>query len=292
MGRVLILGGAGMLGHRLAADLRQDFEVWVTLRGSVQAYERYGSFDPNRTLGGVDVLNFDAVTEVMGTVRPDAVINCIGIIKQLAAAKDPFLSVSINSLLPHRLHRLCRASGARLIHFSTDCVFSGRTGNYTEEDPSDALDLYGRSKFLGETVGEGALTIRSSIIGHELGSASGLLEWFLSQRGRQVPGYRRAFFSGFTTHEMARIVRMVLTEHPALSGTFQVSSERINKYDLLTLIRQAYGIDVEIVPDDKVEIDRSLDSTRFRRLTGYAPPTWPEMIAELAESRCSTTRPS
>ena len=290
--RILILGGAGMLGHQLVSALRPDFDTWATLRGSVAGYAQHALFDPERTLGGIDVLNTDALTEAMAKVRPDAVINCIGIIKQLAAAKDPLASVAINSLLPHRIHRLCQATGARLIHFSTDCVFSGRTGNYTEDDPSDALDLYGRSKFLGETAAEGALTIRSSIIGHELGSTSGLLEWFLSQAGRRVNGYRRAIYSGFTTAEMARIVRMVLTKHQDLSGTLQVSSERITKYDLLILMRQAYGIDVEIVPDDTVAIDRSLDSTRFRRLTGYVPPSWPQMIAEMADSRCSTTRPS
>lgn len=290
--RILILGGAGMLGHQLITALRGDFEIWTTLRGSAGAYQPHGLFDPERTFEGIDVLNVDAVTEVMAQVRPDAVVNCIGIIKQLAAAKDPFLSVAVNSLLPHRLHRLCRAAGARLIHFSTDCVFSGRAGHYTEDDPSDALDLYGRSKFLGETAGEGALTIRSSIIGHELRSASGLLEWFLAQAGKRVKGYRRAIYSGFTTPEMGRIVRTVLARHPDLSGTLQISSEPINKYDLLMLVRQAYGVDMEIVADDTVEIDRSLDSTRFRQLTGYVPPSWPQMVAEMAQSRCSTTRPS
>jgi dTDP-4-dehydrorhamnose reductase len=288
----MILGGAGMLGHQLVASLGKEFEVWATLRGTAPAAAPDGLLNPDRTIRGIDVLDFDAVTGVTANVRPDAVINCVGIVKQLAAAKDPFLSVAVNSLLPHRLHRLCRAAGARLIHFSTDCVFSGRKGGYTEEDPSDALDLYGRSKFLGETVGEGALTIRSSIIGHELGSASGLVEWFLAQRGKRVSGYRRAVFSGFTTHQMAHIVRRVLTQHPDLSGTLQVSSAPINKYDLLMLLRQAYGVEVEIVPDDTVRIDRSLDSTRFRHLTGYVPPSWQQMIQEMAESRCSTTRPS
>jgi dTDP-4-dehydrorhamnose reductase len=290
--RILIFGGAGMLGHRLVADLRSDFEVWATLRGDVRDYQQYGLFDPARTLGGIDVLEDEAVTAAIDTVRPDVVINCVGIIKQLAAAQDPYLSVAINSLLPHRLHRLCRNNRARLIHFSTDCVFSGRTGNYREDDPSDALDLYGRSKFLGETVGDGALTIRSSIIGHELQSTSGLVEWFLSQEGKRVEGYRRAIYSGFTTLEMARIVRMIIKEHPQLSGTVQVSSDPINKYELLLLIREAYAMRSEIVHDDKVRIDRSLDSTRFRQVTGYVPPSWRQMIGEMAQSRCSTTRPS
>jgi dTDP-4-dehydrorhamnose reductase len=290
--RILILGGAGMLGHQLVSTLRDEFDVWVTLRGSLGTYDQYGLFDPARTLDGVDVLNGDAVTDVMARVRPDVVINGIGIIKQLAAANDPLLSVAVNSLLPHRLHRLCQAAGARLIHFSTDCVFNGRTGNYTEDHPSDALDLYGRSKFLGETTGPGALTIRSSIIGHELRSRSGLLEWFLSQAGGRVSGYRGAIYSGFTTPEMSRLVMRVLLEYPDLSGTVQISSDRISKYDLLHLVRTAYGIDVEIVPDDSVQIDRSLDSTRFRRLTGYVPPSWSQMIAEMAALRCSTTRPS
>ena len=288
--RILILGGAGMLGHQLLATLRHDFETWVTLRGSIGSYTQHGLFDPQRTLDGVDVLNGDAVTDVMARVRPDAVINCIGIIKQLAAANDPLLSVAVNALLPHRLHRLCQAAGARLIHFSTDCVFNGRSGNYTEDHPSDALDLYGRSKFLGETSGAGALTIRSSIIGHELRTRSGLLEWFLSQAGGQVKGYRGAIYSGFTTPEMSRLVRRILIDQPDLSGTVQISSERINKFDLLELVRAAYRVDVEIVPDDTVRIDRSLDSTRFRALTGYVPPPWPQMIAEMAELRCSTTR--
>jgi dTDP-4-dehydrorhamnose reductase len=272
-----------MLGHQLVASLQKDFEVWATLRGTVPAAAPDGLIHGDRTITGIYVLDPDAVTGVMARDRPEAVINCVGIIKQLAAAKDPFLSISVNSLLPHRLHRLCRAAGARLLHFSTDCVFNGARGGYTDEDPSDALDLYGRSKFLGETVGEGALTIRSSIIGRELGSASGLVEWFLSQRGGRVDGYRRAVFSGFTTHEMSRIVRMVLRDHPRLSGTLQVSSDPISKYDLLVLIRQAYAVDVDIVSSDTVRIDRSLDSTRFRQATGYLPPAWPQMIHEMAQ---------
>jgi dTDP-4-dehydrorhamnose reductase len=283
--RVLILGGAGMLGHRLVLSFRDEFDTWTTLRASVRAYARYGIFDPRKTIDGVDIVNLDTVIGAVAKARPDVVVNCIGVIKQLPTAQDPIVSLSVNSLFPHRLHQLCLATGVRLVHFSTDCVFSGRKGMYTEEDPPDALDLYGRTKFLGETSGEGAITIRSSIIGRELSSSSGLVEWFLSQRGGQVEGYKGAIYSGFTTLAMARIIRTVLVDHPGLSGTLQVSSVPINKYDLLCLLRQAYRADVQITPSDRVQIDRSLDSSRFRALTGFVPPTWTEMISEMAADR-------
>lgn len=280
--RVLILGGAGMLGHKLVQAFAGEFDTWTTIRGSVAAYAPYRFIDPDRVVAGVDALDFDSLTGVIERTEPQAVINCIGIIKQLPTASDPVLNLTINSLLPHRLQRLCQARGARLVHFSTDCVFSGRQGRYTEDDPSDALDLYGRTKFLGETSGEGAVTIRSSVIGRELSTASGLVEWFLAQRGRVVQGYTRAIYSGFTTRMMARIVRSLLVDHPALCGTVQVSSAAITKYELLGLLRDAYGIAAEIVPDDTVQMDRSLDSLRFRTLTGLVPPSWPDMIAEMA----------
>jgi dTDP-4-dehydrorhamnose reductase len=280
--RVLVLGGGGMLGHKLAQRLSGGFDVWTTVRGSSDSYARYQLIDRAKTLGGVDVLNWDSLVDAMSQVRPDAVINCVGIIKQLASAHDPVVSLSINSLLSHRLQRLSVATRARLIHISTDCVFSGRKGMYTEDDPSDALDLYGRTKFLGETTGEGALTIRTSIIGRELATRSGLVEWFLSERGGRVKGYRKAIYTGFTTEQMCRIVGSLLRDRPGLHGTIQVSSDPITKYDLLLLLRDAYNLDIDIIPDDEVQIDRSLDSTRFRRLTGFVPPSWFEMVAEMA----------
>jgi dTDP-4-dehydrorhamnose reductase len=280
--RVLILGGGGMLGHKLAQELRTEFEVWATLRGPSAAYSRYGVLDDGRILPGIDVSNLETVSDAMAHTRADAVINCIGIIKQLPASQDPVASLTINSLLPHQLQRLCRLHGARLLHFSTDCVFNGRKGMYTENEPSDALDLYGRTKFLGETAGAGALTIRSSIIGRELLTRSGLVEWFLSQRGGRVGGYTRAVYSGFTTRAMARIVRSVLVDYPQLEGLWQVSSDPIAKYDLLLLMRDAYGLDVDVIPDDRVCLDRSLDSSRFRALTAFVPPSWQTMIRDMA----------
>jgi dTDP-4-dehydrorhamnose reductase len=280
--RVLILGGAGMLGHRLLLALRDGWEVWATVRRPLGEVERYGIFDRATTIEGIDVTDIQSVIDALAVVRPTVVINCVGIIKQLPKAQDRLLSLTVNSVLPHRLQRLCQACGARLIHFSTDCVFRGDKGMYTEDDPSDAIDLYGRTKYLGETDGAGALTLRTSIIGRELDTRSGLVEWFLSQRGRRVQGFTRAIYSGFTTHALARILRTIIADHRDLSGTVHVASEPITKHDLLQLIRRAYHFDIEIVAEAMPCVDRSLDGSRFRRLTGFVPASWPAMIEEMA----------
>lgn len=279
--RVLILGGAGMLGHKLWQVYRQRFDTWVTVRGHPRDYAMYQLFDPERMIGGVDAFDFDAVVRALATVRPDAIVNCIGIIKQLPTAKDPFISLTVNSLFPHRLANLCTAAGIRLIHISTDCVFSGRKGMYTETDISDAEDLYGRSKFLGEVATPGCLTLRTSIIGRELASTSGLVEWFLSNRGGKVRGFTRAIYSGFTTQALAAIIADVLERHTDLSGVYQVSSDPINKYDLLCLLRDIMHISIEIEPYDGVVLDRSLDSSRFRAAVGFIPTSWPDMLQDM-----------
>jgi dTDP-4-dehydrorhamnose reductase len=218
---------------------------------------------------------------VAASFRPDAVLNAVGIVKQRSAAHESIPSLEINSLLPHRLADLCRAIGARLIHVSTDCVFSGRTGRYLETDASDATDLYGQSKFLGEVGAAPALTLRTSIIGPELTRKTGLLEWFLEQPG-PVRGFRGAIYSGFTTLEMARIIDRVLTEYPDAYGVYHVSSAPISKYDLLQMLARHLQRDIEIVPDDELQCDRSLDSTRFRRDFDYEAPSWEAMCQELA----------
>jgi dTDP-4-dehydrorhamnose reductase len=198
-------------------------------------------------------------------------------VKQLAEADDPLTALPINSMLPHRLARLCELAGARLVHISTDCVFSGAKGMYVESDFPDADDLYGRSKYLGEVDYPHAVTLRTSIIGHELDGARSLLCWFLAQGG-PVRGFTKAVFSGLPTVELARVVRDFVLPHPELHGLYHVSAAPINKYDLLKLVAQAYGKDIEITPHDQLVIDRSLDSTRFKAATGYAPPSWPELV--------------
>lgn len=281
--RILVLGGDGMLGHQLLKQLSSRHTMAVTLRQDKSCYDAFSLFSDDNSFFGIDVRNIDRVTEVMAQFKPDAVVNCVGIIKQRPSAKQSILSLEINALLPHRLAVLCRLAGARLVHMSTDCVFSGTKGNYLESDASDARDLYGRSKFLGEVEDESCITLRSSIIGHELSRKSSLLEWVLAQEGT-VKGYKKAIFSGFTTIEMSRIIERVLVVETEAHGVFQVSSDPIDKYYLLLLIKKYLHSSIEVVSDYSVQVDRSLNSSRFRELFGYTPPSWPEMIAELANA--------
>lgn len=231
---------------------------------------------------GVDVENTDSLMRLFALARPNVVINCIGLVKQLAEADDPLAAIPINGLLPHRLARLCDVADARLIHMSTDCVFAGTRGMYCEQDVSDANDLYGRSKYLGEVDYPHAITLRTSIIGHELNSVHGLVGWFLAQQG-PVKGYARAIFSGLPTVELAHVMRDFVVPNPELRGLYHVSAEPINKYELLKLVAQVYGKAIDIMPDDKLEIDRSLDSSRFREITGYQPAAWPELVRRMRE---------
>lgn len=275
---ILVLGASGMLGNAVVRVLseKKDWQVYGTLRS--ESSRRF--FEPEiakKLVVGVDVEQQDSLTKAFIQTRPDIVINCVGLVKQLAEADDPLQAVPINTLLPHRLAKLCELSGARLVHMSTDCVFTGDKGKYTESDSSDAKDLYGRSKYLGEVSYPHSITLRTSIIGHELQSSHGLVDWFLSQQGR-CNGYTRAIFSGVPTVILARIIRDIVIPQAELSGVYHIAANPISKYDLLELVGQVYGKKIEIVPDDKLVIDRSLDASRFFEATGYIPPTWEEMI--------------
>ncbi len=280
--RILILGGDGMLGHRLLLHLQERHETKVTLRRGLPEYGQYGLFTPENSYTGVEARDVERLLEVFGDFRPEAVVNCVGIIKQRGEAKEAIPSIEINALLPHRLAVACKAIGARLVHLSTDCVFSGRKGDYTLEDVPDAEDLYGRTKLLGEVGEEPAVTLRTSIIGLELARKGSLIEWFLAQRG-EIRGFTEAIYTGLTTAEMSRVIEKVLVEHPDLSGVWQVASEKIDKYDLLSRFSRELGRDdVSVTPDASVKIDRSLSGLEFAKATGYDPPGWDAMLAELA----------
>ncbi len=279
--RVLVLGAAGMLGHKFLQMGDERTECWAVVRGPFERYHRYALFHRHRMVRA-DAGDFDSLVRAIATVRPDAVVNCIGVVKQVPEAADPAVVISINALLPHRLAGLCRAAGARLIHISTDCVFSGRAGLYGEEDVPDAEDLYGRSKLLGEVMTPDTLTLRTSMIGQELGRGHGLVSWFLAQAGQQVQGYRRAVFSGLTTIALSRVILDVLLRHPHLSGLYHVSADPVDKQALLTMLNELFNVGAEILGVEDPAIDRSLRSDRFRAATGFSPPPWPDMLAQMA----------
>lgn len=278
---ILVLGISGMLGNAVFRylTLNTAYHVYGTVRSSA-ALKRFDATTHDRIMTNVDVEDSDRLLQVMGSVRPDVVVNCIGLIKQLADANDPLVALPVNALLPHRLARMCQLARARLVHISTDCVFSGSKGMYLESDESDAKDLYGKSKFLGEVAYSHTITLRTSIIGHELNSSVALIDWFLAQKG-DVKGYTNAFFSGLPTVELARVIGEFVIPNPQLSGLYHVSADRISKYDLLTLVARQYRSTVTIHPDSNLKIDRSLDSSRFTQATGYRAPGWEALVERM-----------
>jgi dTDP-4-dehydrorhamnose reductase len=283
MKRVLVIGGSGMLGHSVVGVLSQS--PGFTVIGSVRS-EVARNLLPERMrkfiISGIDVESADSLHRLFHEAQPDVVVNCVGVVKQLAEASDPLRAIPINSLVPHRLAALCELVGARLVHLSTDCVFSGTRGMYSEQDAPDAYDLYGRTKLLGEVDYPHAVTLRTSIIGHELQGARSLISWFLAQTGA-VRGFTRAVFSGLPTVEIAQLIRDVVIPRETMRGLYHVSAEPINKFELLTLVKEIYGKDIEIIPDDSVAIDRSLDSRRFRGETGFEPKPWRDLVVHMRE---------
>jgi dTDP-4-dehydrorhamnose reductase len=280
--RVLILGGSGMLGHKVWQVLKNRFEVHVATRGGWTRWGQAGPFEPDRFHGGLEAGNLDTLPQILVAARPEVIINCVGIVKQAAAAADPMANLTVNALFPHRVAAACQMTGSRLIQISTDCVFSGRKGGYSEADTPDAEDLYGRTKLLGEVTGPRCLTLRTSIIGRELCRQSGLVEWFRANRGKRVRGYTQAIFSGFTTQAMGEILARIIGEFPALSGLYHVASEPISKHLLLMKIAKALDLDITVEPYADYHCDRSLNASRFQAEACWRPPSWDSMIEELA----------
>ena len=289
--RILVLGGDGMLGHRLFRSWQDHHAVTPTLR---QGREAYGHLPADLVAAarfGVEVTAPGTLEALLAEVQPDLVVNAVGIVKQRAEAHEALPSILINSLHPHRLAGLCREAGARMVHLSTDCVFSGRKGSYTERDLPDPPDLYGRSKLLGEVEAPGCLTLRTSMIGLELGRCTSLVAWFLAQQG-PLKGFTRAIFSGFITAELARAIEHLVTQPEPLEGRWHLAMAPISKYDLLMGLKTRLGLPVAIAPDSDFHCDRSLDGSALLAHTTYRPPTWEASLDELAaEIRGRKARP-
>jgi dTDP-4-dehydrorhamnose reductase len=272
-----------MLGHKLLQRLGREHPVAGTIRDPEPSAQLSRVAGPAEIIGEVLAEDLASVGRAIEQTRPKVVLNCIGIVKQSEAAKSPIPSITVNALFPHRLATLTAARGSRLIHFSTDCVFSGRRGNYNEDDVPDGEDLYGRTKLLGEVSGHGCLTLRTSIIGRELKGHLSLIDWFLARGDRPTQGFARALYTGLTTGAMAELVTHLISAQPNLEGLWHVAADPISKHELLGIVRRVYGLNTPIVRDETFHCDRRLDGSRFRKRTGWRPPSWDAMINEMHE---------
>jgi dTDP-4-dehydrorhamnose reductase len=282
--RILILGGDGMLGHQLMLHLQAKHQVAITLRKEASSYSHLSIFKDIKKYTSIDISHPSRLIDVLADFQPDAVINAVGIVKQRPTALESIPSIETNALFPHRLGVLCKAAGARMIQFSTDCIFSGKKGMYTEEDLSDAEDLYGKTKYLGEVHDSHCVTLRISTIGPELNGCKGLIGWFQNKQGI-IKGFKNAIYTGLTTLELNRLVEKILIMHRSLSGLWQVASSPISKYTLLQcLATKLNRTDITISPDEDFICDRSLSNEKFFNQTGYEPPSWDVMLSELAET--------
>jgi len=282
--RILILGGTGMLGHQLHQHLSLCFpDTYSTIRQCITNYKFDKLINNGNIIESVDATEFAVLTGVMKCVRPDVILNCIGVTKRRKASNEAIQAITLNALLPHLLAEWGRTNSAKVVNFSTDCVFDGKAGNYGDDSTTNAVDLYGKTKALGEIQGENALTLRSSFIGTELDIGSELLEWFLAQTGT-VTGFKNAIYSGLTTLELSRVIEKILVQYPDANGIYNVSSDPISKYELLLLIRNKLRLNIEVIPDENMKCDRSLNSSKFRQEFNYTPPSWHAMIDELANT--------
>ena len=278
--KILILGGSGMVGHSLYNTLKNDYEIFVTLRQKSSYLEEY--FTEAKRVIYFEAENIFSLSDALNDLKPEVIINSIGITKQMTGSRVSE-SIFVNSVFPHQLLDFCQHRGIRLITLSSDCVFSGIKGNYNELDEPDARDLYGKTKILGELDAEGSLTFRKSTIGIELKEKHGLIEWWLSETGK-INGYKKAIYSGIITSELGNVISLAIKEYPELSGIWHISSKPISKYDLLLKLGSKINRrDVELQPDVDFICDRSLDSSSFYELTNYEPPSWDEMLDTLAQ---------
>ena len=283
--KLLILGASSMQGHKMFQMLGEIYpETYGTISGGIAAepLKRIPFFQTDKVIPDVNPMDFQCLEGIIKDIRPDWVINCLRVATHGSEIAPPVLCITVNSLLPHRLAEMASAQGSRLMHFSSDCVFTGKKGLYTEEDVPDATHAYGQTRLLGDVRADNTLVLRSSVIGRELAGHSSLLDWFLMQKGKTIKGFTRAIYSGLSSIETSRVVQMILEKAPLLAGLYHVASEPINKYDLLKLAKEAFHLDVTIHKEEGTSVDRSLNAEKFRAATGYIAPSWKSMMEELA----------
>lgn len=284
--KVLILGVSGLIGHKLLQELSVDHEVFGTLHKTKDHYNNLELFAGSTIIEGIDVLKFDKLTGVLQAIDPDVVLNCVGITKRKIRQNNTLEVIETNASFPHKLAKWAINNNKRLIHFSTDCVFNGKEGDYTEESLTTAEDLYGRTKALGEIRYDHILTIRSSFIGQELFDRTELLDWVLSQDGKQIKGFKNALYSGVSTNFMAKTVNDIITNHTQLSSLYHLAPEvPISKYDLICLAKKAFGLNIDITPEKDYVHRPTLNAAKLKNEIGLKVPSWEEMMEELAKDK-------
>jgi len=282
--KIVILGAAGLIGHKLYQIMQAaGHDTYGLLHGKKSAFPKIDFLQTDLIIESVEVMDFDKLHGILHVIQPDVVLNCIGITKRKEEVNDPVQALGVNALFPHRLANLAKDMNFRVIHFSTDCVFNGEAGNYNEESNTTGEDAYGKTKALGEIRYPHTLTIRSSFIGRELAGKTELLEWLISENGNTIKGFTEAWYSGVSTIFMAKTVLDIVENYPNISDLHQLSTpEPISKYNLLCLARNAFKLDIEIIPDSSFEIKPTLDGTRLKNAINLSIPTWQDMMNELA----------
>ena len=277
--KVLILGSDGMIGHKIAQSLNDECELILSSRKSI-------SLDTIGVKRG-KILFHDLITDnldsMLKKIFPDLIINCAGITTRRGVKDNIQNTRLLNSDIPHKLDSWANLNSKKLIHFSTDCVFSGSRGNYLDNDISDANDTYGKTKAAGEVNSFNTLTIRCSMIGRELYNFTELFEWLVKNKNKNIDGYSKVFYSGITTVRMGKIISKIIKEDINLTGIYNISSIPISKFDLLHKLSNAFGLNVDITENKNIKSNKVLNSKKFTEITGIKTPDWDDLISEFVE---------
>jgi dTDP-4-dehydrorhamnose reductase len=284
--KVCVLGAGGLLGHMLIRVLSESNDVFGTTREKPNISSPLANFlSLEKWIGGVDASVPHSIEKIFDTDQFDVAINCIGLIKQRDSIVSDSETMLINGEFPHHLAQIANSHDTQVIHISTDCVFSGTKGSYLESDTPDPVDVYGKSKLLGELIDSNNLTLRTSHIGRELTVKKSFVEWLVSQRGGHVNGYSHAIYSGLTTQALARTISKLLLGNSHLTSLFHVSSQPISKLEIINKLNELLDLQLTVTPDASVQINRSLNSEKFQNATSISPQTWDEMLSDLCQDQ-------
>jgi len=280
--KILILGAGGMLGHKLYQTLSKTYDdVIPVFRKNKEHYHKFNLYKPEKMIGNTDVTDQSKLLAVLNSVKPDIICNCIGKTTRKINSEDSQSVIYLNSFLPHFISKWSSENNSYFIHFSTDCVFSGKNGPYKPNDFRDSRDLYGLSKILGETNSKYGLTIRTSIVGREIENQTEFFEWIFSSKNKSVSGYKNVFYSGVTTNYLSEVVAQLITKDSKSHGLLQVASPPISKLNLIKKVNSLFGLGMKINTDASKVSNKILSPVKFTITSGIKTQTWDEMLNTL-----------